>query len=693
MDDVEREVEIEVPADFEEVPLSAVVDRMEEADADDESEPWEDGDDVGDDPPEDVVSKLDGEAPVAGSVVELFLATSVADLPQVPAKSVELMRQHKLLTVDDVINAYLGWVGEPNDGGPLVVQVGLGPWQAGEVTTGIRTLATHTHHLNPVDLLPWLWGKVETEVDPDAQAVGEAVEPDPEPIEWEHPEPVAPIEVPADEPMDIPRTEDDPAGEPVDVVDENESATTEGLPADPLPQLSDTNTLGGWRYWSIPQFQNSFVRMSVEASGAQTCGELDRVVREGRLPHNLDQWQMAEVFTTLEQIAEGDPAFVRYVRPWEEQAERQKQISAAREKYQAESWRMSKPYREAIEDAKEEHTRLHTKASAAKKEVDIKEQELKDFMTKRDAEEDDYVRSRPQLFPIVAPPMRVNEGAEQKDRHASADLAAERYAEPAAPLPPKDVRNQLIMMYPLEYERWSRYGATEKQIQSLNDGVCKGGGEPCPCLVYGDIANKLIQPWRVLKDLKGWGDKGVAAWEEVENKFLADTERVVSEMAELLRQREFDRQEAERKLVEAVLGPPPEDQPLTESPVNETEVKEPTTETADGQSATPGPDVGAGDGPAGDHHDHTEAGAGRAEPPAAAEPAPVPAERAGKKPTTRTRPSKPAKAPKPAAKKPGNASKPNPAWKAHREKQSAGKAKPKPAAKAGGGKKAAKKRK
>lgn len=92
--------------------------------------------------------------------------------------------------------------------------------------------------------------------------------------------------------------------------------------------------------------------------------------------------------------------------------------------------------------------------------------------------------------------------------------------DPARPDPLADLWQQ----YPIEADRWERWGLTGKDVEKLNAGETKNHGTH-PMMTLGDVT-RFITPdpknpafARTLKDIKGIGDKGMERYVEAETKF------------------------------------------------------------------------------------------------------------------------------------------------------------------------------
>lgn len=84
----------------------------------------------------------------------------------------------------------------------------------------------------------------------------------------------------------------------------------------------------------------------------------------------------------------------------------------------------------------------------------------------------------------------------------------------------------LWQKYPLDFGRWERFGLTEKDCEKLNAGETKNHGTH-PMTTLGDVT-RFITPdpknpayARTLKDVRGFGDKGMERWTEAETRFWA----------------------------------------------------------------------------------------------------------------------------------------------------------------------------
>ena len=89
-----------------------------------------------------------------------------------------------------------------------------------------------------------------------------------------------------------------------------------------------------------------------------------------------------------------------------------------------------------------------------------------------------------------------------------------------------DARADLWQQYPITFDRWKRFGLTEKDVEKLNSGETKNHGTH-PIRVLGDVT-RFITPdpsnpsyARTLKDFKGMGDAGYDRWCEAETQFWA----------------------------------------------------------------------------------------------------------------------------------------------------------------------------
>lgn len=435
--------------------------------------------------------------------LEAWRQTSTLVLTDVKDTTRAVLRDFGIHTVGDLIDLYEGW--EPATDDPLVAGLNLTGWYAGELQTAVARTLVGTG-LAAERVLPWVFMKAEAEPpgsDADEHTAGQVV-----------------VIPPAPEPGG------EPAAEPPGTAEHG--APEEGtLAAD----AQAAQVLGGWRDRDLPQFANSVMDRAIAAAGYKTHGELDAAIRAfpGVFFLDLSEFQLTSLFDYMARTAAGDVAFAPYDKPWqgpEARAEAEEKRKRELEAFDAETAHMMNELFAKLVAAKQKHVRLKTEAAFAKKDVDEALKELEELHQNR-AEERDY----PRLIPSAATPIVTSEGAEVKSKQAQRDRPkkgkeppATPAAEPAVPGQLSDaLSKQLMLEFPLDTHRWERFGATPKMMESLRGGVTKKHGTH-PNAAFGDLA-RFVQPQgdggftRYLTDIKGFGEKMLKDWEEVQNKF------------------------------------------------------------------------------------------------------------------------------------------------------------------------------
>lgn len=249
----------------------------------------------------------------------------------------------------------------------------------------------------------------------------------------------------------------------------------------PLDELSDNGSL-----------KRLLVAEFVDTAGA-VYDLLDDNRDEERPPLGMDEFQRQHLRDRLDEIAAGDPEY-RPFRPADEPVVITDPTSpAALAAYDAETAKRVAEHEGKVSELEAVWEERHADASLAKKAFEAERDKMRAFI--RERRDNRGKKPEPTLFdtPVV---------------------------DPAAPDPLADLWQQ----YPIEFARWERWGLTEKDCEKLNSGETKNHGTH-PMNTLGDVT-RFITPdpknpayARTLKDVKGFGDKGMERWTEAETKF------------------------------------------------------------------------------------------------------------------------------------------------------------------------------
>ena len=176
--------------------------------------------------------------------------------------------------------------------------------------------------------------------------------------------------------------------------------------------------------------------------------------------------------------------------------------------YDAETVRLVNEKNAEVSAYEAEWDDLHSQAALAKKQFENAGDELRALIRAR--AEDRGKAPQKTLFDGVSDNVGTDSGVSAKSTQTTQT----------------DARADLWQQYPITFDRWKRFGLTEKDVEKLNSGETKNHGTH-PIRVLGDVT-RFITPdpsnpsyARTLKDFKGMGDAGYDRWCEAETQFWA----------------------------------------------------------------------------------------------------------------------------------------------------------------------------
>jgi hypothetical protein len=266
-----------------------------------------------------------------------------------------------------------------------------------------------------------------------------------------------------------------------------EEATPADTPADPT----------AWRDTPLADLTtNVSLRHLLGEAGHDTAGAVHDLLdedRDGYPPLNMTEHQQQHLCERLDELAAGDPDY-RPFRPADEPVVIDDPTSpAALAAYDAATAKLVADFEGLVSELEATWEEKHADASLAKKAFEAERDKMRSL-----------IRAR----------------RDDRGRKPEPTLFDQPVGDPAAPDPLADLWQQ----YPLEFARWEKFGLTEKDCEKLNSGETKNHGTH-PMMTMGDVT-RFITPdpknpayARTLKDVKGFGDKGMERWTEAETKF------------------------------------------------------------------------------------------------------------------------------------------------------------------------------